>query len=223
MTKLSFILRYVAVAAVVLAGSCAAPVNDAENLLTDPAANHPITVEPHAAEISFAAPSPSAGLNPADAGRFGAFVADFLEKGSGAITVSVPAGPGAPDATAYFGEKLASLGVPRSRILVGSHAGADGQVKVGYVDYRARAEPCGNWSKNVAFTTSNEPMLNFGCATQHNIAAQVVEPHDFVSPRPMSDADAARRATVLGNYEKGKATAAEKTEEQSGKVSDVAK
>ena len=223
MSKMTNILRYACVAAVLLAGSCATPENN-DTLFADPVVNHPITVEPHYTEIGFAVPAPSAGLTPTDAARFGAFVADFLEKGNGAISVSVPDGPEAPDAISYFGEKLASLGVPRARILVGTHAAADQpNVKLGYMGYTAQVADCGDWSKSVVDTGSNEPMPNFGCATQHNIAAQVSDPRDLVTPRPATDADAARRAVALGNYEKGKPTAADKTEDQKAKVSDVGK
>jgi pilus assembly protein CpaD len=222
--QLMNLLRYASVAAVVLAGSCASPINDDGSRFADPAVNHPFAVEPQYIEIVFAAPSPAAGLNPADAGRFGAFVADFLEKGSGAISVSVPDGAGSDDTIAYFGEKLASLGVPRTRILVGSHAVAsDTRVKLGYMGYSARLEKCGDWSSDASGTASNEPMPNYGCATQHNIAAQVSDPRDLVEPRALSPADAARRATVMGKYEKGETTASTKTEDQSGKVSEIGK
>jgi pilus assembly protein CpaD len=56
---------------------------------------------------------------------------------------------------------------------------------------------------------------------QHNIAAQIAEPRDLVGPRPATPSDATRRNTVLDNYEKGKVTAAEKTQDQSVKVSGV--
>jgi pilus assembly protein CpaD len=113
--------------------------------------------------------------------------------------------------------------VPRARILVGTHeaAGGDALVEIGYVGYVAQSDPCGDWSKDLAETASNQSAPNFGCAVQHNIAAMVADPRDLVQPRPSTDADAVRRNTVLGNYEKGKVTAAEKTQDQSAKVSDV--
>ena len=44
MTKMTDILRYACVAAVLLAGSCAGPMNQ-DTLSNDGAVNHPITVE----------------------------------------------------------------------------------------------------------------------------------------------------------------------------------
>ncbi|MGA7676030.1 MAG: CpaD family pilus assembly protein [Rhizomicrobium sp.] len=215
-------LRYVAVAAVLLAGSCAAPMNQ-DTLSNDGAVNHPISVEAHYTAIKLPFSAPDEGLLPEDAARFDQFVADYLERGSGSISVSAPAGADASAAIGYFAERLASLGVPRSRILVGTReaSGADTQVEIGYVGYVARTDPCGDWSKDLAETASNQSAPNFGCAVQHNIAAMVADPRDLVTPRPTTDGDATRRNTVVGNYEKGKVTSAEKTSDQSAKVSDV--
>lgn len=219
MTKSVEVLRASAVALVLLAGSCASPTDDARVRFADPAVNHPITVEPHAFSVTFATPSLAAGLAPADSARLGALVADYLAKGDGAISVSVPEGPTSAALIAYFGEKLASLGVPRARILV--RAIATDKIVVGYMGYAAKLEPCGDWSEDVSAVGSNQTMANFGCAVRRNIAAQVANPQDFVAMRPQDAPDAQRRADVIGKYEAGKPTAAEKTHDQSGKVSDV--
>ena len=217
--RIADFVRYASVAVVLLSGSCAAPTAGS---FADPTANHPIAVEPHYAEAEFAVPSPSAGLNPSDASRFGGFVADFLEKGKSQISISVPDGPDATDAIAFFGEKLASLGVPRSRILVGTHtAEASPRVKIGYVDYTTRLEQCGDWSKDVSYTVSNTSMPNFGCATQHNIAVQVENTHDLAVPRPADEADAARRADVVGKYEKGTSPATQTSGNQGTKIPNI--
>ncbi len=87
----------------------------------------------------------------------------------------------------------------------------------------AQPEPCGESWENVEMSFENRPMKNFGCAVQHNIAAQAADPRDLERPRPETERDAARRASVMGKYEKGEVTSAAKTEDQSGKVSDVGK
>lgn len=43
---------------------------------------------------------------------------------------------------------------------------------------------------------------DFGCSTQNNFAAQLANPDDLMRPRPMDEANAERRATVLENYVK---------------------
>lgn len=221
MVCLKDVLRIAAVGAVLLAGSCASP--EEHGSMADPAVNHPISVEPHFATIKVSFSAPQAGLLPDDAQRFDGFVAEYLSRGSGSISVSAPQGPDASAALAYFGARLFEMGVPRSRILVGTHDGADPRVEIGFIAYTARTDACGDWSDNVALTYDNRPMKNFGCAVQKNIAAQVADPRDLIEMRPTDPSDAARRATVLDAYEKGKPTAAEKSKDQSGAVSEVDK
>lgn len=225
MTGMKDFLRFGAMAAVLLAGSCAAPINNA-NITADGEANHPITVAPsyHSIKVSFAADNQ--GLLPEDSARLDAFVTEYMTRGNGAISVSVPGGPGAATSIHYFGERLADMGVARSSILVGTHdvaANKDGRVEIGYVGYVAHTDACGDWSQDASDESSNLPMPDFGCSVQHNIAAMVADPRDLVSERPLGTADATRRSVMMGKYEKGEPTAANKTEQQSGAVADVNK
>src|SRR5271155_1899293 len=88
----SNILRAVSVAAVLLAGSCAAPTNDA-TVFADGSRNHPITVAPHYQSIHLAFSDSSAGLSPEDGTQFASFVEQYLTRGDGAISISAPRGP----------------------------------------------------------------------------------------------------------------------------------
>lgn len=215
-------MRAAAIAAVLLAGSCAAPFNDGSGLVADPDVNHPIVVDaaPKAIHLSFSAAD--AGLMPEDAARFDAFVDQYEAGGSGVINVTAPSGPTSQQTLSYFGERLAAAGVPRSRIMVGTRDDGDPRVELSYTGYSASVEDCGSWgAQQASDTASNLPMQNFGCAVQHNIAAQVENPRDLVEPRPLGPSDAMRRATVMGNYEKGVPTAATKNADQSVAVSDV--
>lgn len=221
-TVRSNVLRAVSVAAVLLAGSCAAPTNDA-TVFADGMRNHPITVAPHYQSIHLAFSDSSAGLSPEDGTQFASFVEQYLTRGDGAISISAPRGPNSAAAIAYFGEQLARMGVPRPRILVGTHdAGSgDGRVEIGYIVYGARTDTCGNWTQDAGDTADNLPMPDFGCSVQHNIAAMVADPRDLVAPRGMDAGDATRRETVVGTYEKAQATAAQKSPDQSAAVSSV--
>jgi len=223
MTTKNF-LRFASLAAVLLAGSCAAPQNDGTGLVADGEANHPIAVEPTSQVMTLAFAGPDAGLAARDDEHLGAYVANYMQHGNGSISVSVPQGPGSADAITWFGEHLAEMGVPRSHILVGTHDG--GGVELSYIAYVARTDQCGDWSVNVADTASNQPPPGFGCSVQHNIAAELADPRDLLQPRGMTAADAARRETVVGKYEKGEITQADKNKtdkinEQSGAESDV--
>jgi len=222
MTVMKNVLRAASLVAVILAGSCAAPFNDGSGLMNDPAVNHPITVEPHFTSIKLSFSAPQAGLLPDDTARLDAFVADYLSRGSGSISVSAASGPEATAALEYFGQRLFSMGVQRSRILVGTHEG-DPRVEIGFIAYSAHTDECGDWSDNAADTADNRPTKNFGCANQKNVAAQIADPRDLVEMRPSDPADATRRAVVLDNYEKGKVTAADKSDAQSGAVSEIGK
>jgi pilus assembly protein CpaD len=217
-------LRFASLAAVLLAGSCAQPGDINAPLASySPTENYPIQVVPGSQSLHVSYEGQGAGLSPEDSAAFGAFVAEYQAHGNGAISVSVPQGPAEQSEISYFGERLFALGVDRSRILVGTHqvANGDGRVEVNFMAYKAETKPCGDWSVDVAEDAENTPMPNFGCAVQQNIAAMVSDPRDLVAPRPMTSADALRRATVTSNYEKGQSTAAQQTPQQSGAVSDI--
>ena len=207
----SHMMRFAALAAVLLAGSCAAPTND-DVRFADPAASHPITVQPDYRAVKVSFPDGAAGLMPEDSAQLDGLVHDYMQSGNGAISVSVPDGPDSSRAISYFGERLVDMGVPRSRILVGARPLADGdrRVEISFVSYVAHTEPCGDWSADASETASNLPMPNFGCAVQHNVAAMVANPRDLDQPRGLGAADATRRAAVMGHYEKGEATQADK-------------
>lgn len=219
------LLKAAAIAAILMAGSCAAPVQNIDHAtMSDGAVNHPIAVEPSYRELKVEYAPAYAGLLPAEAPRFSAFVADYRAHGNGSISVSVPAGPPAAAAISYFAEAIAATGVPRDHILVSTHQaqGGDFRVDINYVAYEAHVDPCGDWSENLAYTADNLTPKNFGCSVQQNIAAMIADPRDLVRPRPLGgEQDGARTATILGKYEQGQIYTAEKRKgdlknEQSG-------
>lgn len=215
------ILRFASVLAVLVAGSCASDKDSQIGDFQDGTANHPITVEPSFRTLKLAY---AGTLSPDDASGLSAFVEDYLAHGNGAISVTAPSGPNSQHALIALGEEIVNLGVPRSRILVGTKdaADSDGRVEFGYISYEARADDCGDWSDDVAKTFDNKPMKNFGCSVQHNIAAQVADPRDLAESRTLEASDTTRRMQVLKNYEQATQTSAQKTKDQSGSVSDVA-
>lgn len=220
------VIRAAVIGAVLLAGSCAAPTNDNATLTADPDVNHPIVVEQSTKSLRVAFSAADAGLMPQDAARFDGFVSGYLASGGDAsISITVPNGPTAQQTITYFGERLASYGVPRSRILVGYRNDNDPRVELDYSSYAAHTDQCGNWSQ-ASDTSANQVMSDFGCSVQHNIAAQIDDPRDLIAPRAMSQADAVRRDVVMGHYQKGEPSQAVKktvdaTTEQSGVSSDV--
>src|SRR5215472_7777430 len=116
------LLRATSLAAFMLAGSCAAPSNEYNSpmIFADGTANHPITVEPSYRSVKVAYVEGTA-LSPEDSQQLSDFVDDYLSRGNGAVSISAPRGPDSRSAIEFFAERLAAMGVPRSRILVGTH------------------------------------------------------------------------------------------------------
>lgn len=207
--------------AVLVAGSCSSEV---ATFSSDGAENHPIVVEPSTNVVKLPFSAPEAGLMPEDSARFENFVDAYMNGGNGAISISAASGPDSSEAIAYFGERLAEMGVPRSRILVGTHdvTNGDRRVELSFVGLAAHVEACGNWSQNLAETNSNATAPDLGCSVQHNIAAMVSDPRDLVEARTLDQqSDQTQRNGVMNKYEQGKVFTADKrrkelSEEQSG-------
>jgi pilus assembly protein CpaD len=215
-------LRLFALCAVALGSCTSTPDRNPGMMMADGAANHPITVEPSYQSLKLAW-SPAEGLTQADNARFDAFVAAYRDHGNGSIAVSAPASPMAQGAVQYFAGRINAMGISRDKILVAAHDVADGdmRVEVNFVSYVASTEKCGDWSDDLSFTLTNSTPKNFGCSVQQNLAAMVADPRDLLGPRTMGEGDGSRAVTILGKYEQGQITAAEKrkndlSNEQSG-------
>jgi pilus assembly protein CpaD len=118
-----------------------------------------------------------------------------------------------------LGDRINELGISRDRILVATSSSA--QVEVNYISYQARSGACGDWSEDLFYTAENRTAQNLGCANQHNLAAMVADPRDLLGPRAMDGADAVRRQTIIGNYETGKVSGADKSSDQKVSITDV--
>ena len=91
---------------------------------------------------------------------------------------------------------------------------------VGFQRFVAQGPTCGEFG-NLARSAGNTPYDNFGCAIAANIAAQVANPEDLLTPRDMTPADAARRGTVMTKYRAGEPTSTAADKQASGQVSQV--
>ncbi|KPF44506.1 CpaD family pilus assembly protein [Rhizobium sp. G187] len=146
------------------------------------------------------------------------FAADYLAASTGTIQIQLP--HGSPNAGAAAGMRkqirnvLTTRGVQANRIIETSYpAGASGDaapVRLSYVAITAVTNPCGEWPEDLQNNTySNRNYHNFGCATQSNLAAQIANPMDLVTPRDAAPIDAARRSTVIGLYRSGEDTSSD--------------
>jgi pilus assembly protein CpaD len=221
------IIRAAALGAILVAGSCAVQ-NGADSIAEDGAVNHPISIEPSFRDIKLTFTGGQDGISADEAAKFDNFLADYRAHGNGSLGISAPNGAPSHAAITYFAERAAQTGISRDKILVSTHdaANGDARIDVSYITYSAHTDTCGDWSENLAFSIDNLTPKNFGCASQHKIAAMVADPRDLIGPRRMDTADAVRGGTVINAYEQGKVTQAEKkipdaSVEQSAPGSDV--
>lgn len=218
MTKLSLVLRACVATAALSLAACSTPASNGPEQAFDLDTRYPISVQPRM--MSLALPyNGQAALDQNTGGQLSRFAEDYLTHGSGSIGVSGPNNA----ASNLVVESLLEIGVVRTQIMVGPNTSgaANNDIRVTYIRYVAEVPPCGDWSTNLAITASNTRPPNFGCATQHNIAAMVADPRDLVAPDTSGQADAQRRLTILERYRAGEPTAAQRTDAQSAGVSTV--
>lgn len=174
------------------------------------------------------APAPyDSGLNPGDRAGVAQKMAIYARTGRGTMVVSYPRNSANEKAAAASLDDMramaASYGVSANAIQAAPYE-ASGQnrapVSIRFARLEAVIPKCGtNWA-SITETANNEAHPNFGCATNANLAAMVADPADLIEPGTMGPVDQARRQTVLETYRKGEATAAERSDSESGTFSD---
>jgi pilus assembly protein CpaD len=127
-------------------------------------------------------------LQPEQVNAVAGFARQSMSGGLTPVTIRRPAGGGA---SARVAEEVAGFmlqqGLPRSMIRMGTYpAPANAPLQLSYVKAYAHTKPCGDWSKDATDSSSNEPMPNFGCAVQANIAAMLANPEDLTGSRARS-------------------------------------
>lgn len=175
---------------------------------------HPITLSEaeHTLDIPIASGDSRLTVGVSDAIR--GFAATYASSSSGSILIMTPQGS-ANSVASYNARRqirsvLASAGVPARKIEETNYAasGSSAPIRLSYLAITAMTHPCGNWPEDLSNdTVANKNWQNFGCATQSNMAAQIANPMDLVTPRGMSPIDAERRSNVIGLYRKGENTA----------------
>ena len=163
------------------------------------------------------------GLSPNQRAALSALAGRFAHAGGDVIVVQAPAGNDPVAAEAAWGARAAlqQTGVPVERIRVESYYAPDPRAPVlaGFTTVQAHVPRCGASSDNLARVGPGQTPSNFGCAVNANLAAQIADPRDIVSPRPMTPADAGRRAVVFDNYRTGQPTSAPQEELVRSRVS----
>jgi pilus assembly protein CpaD len=165
-----------------------------------------------------------------------AFARTWRRDAAGGIMIDLPSGTSneaaAANALQQVRSILTNMGIPPRDIAVRPYRPNDPRtlatIRLNYPRMVASAGPCGMWPQDLGPTASrvdseNQEYWNFGCAAQHNLAAQVENPADLAQPRGEGPAYTPRRTTVIEKYRQGTGPATVYPNPNEGKISDVAK
>ena len=192
-------------------GACASGEPEAKAPIL-PTERYAIAVSPAPQELKLA--PHATGLSRTQAEALSGFVSDWMTASGGDITLKAPE-HGADPAGAYrtvtaARDYLISRGVEPGKVrIVGYEAGGDARapILVGYMRYHAAGPDCGQAWSDVTQVHDNQAYPEFGCAVTANIAAQIADPADLLTPRASAPVDAQRRQTVTDKYRQGGLTA----------------
>lgn len=191
---------------------------------------HPILLTEQAETLDLPVGSQAATLTDRAAGTVTAFAEEAVESGARSVTVLLPKGSANAIAAARVSRSIAQAlrrgGVSEAGIVYRGYPVADpsvdAPVRLAYPKMKAGLDhACGQWPEQITTTAKNVDYWNFGCATQANLAAMVVEPADLVTPRGATAASAARRQTIFRNYEAGKPTVSEQVLKHEGSITQL--
>jgi pilus assembly protein CpaD len=191
--------------------------------LVDPSQRHPIMVSQQPATTSIRVARGSQGLTPAQKSQ----VAQFLQRyratdaGNSKLVIHVPSGSpnesAAVHAVADVRRLISDYGFAESNVAIEPYhdrLDAGAPIRLSYLRFVAEPPECGQWPTNLADDRRNLPHPNFGCAQQHNLAAQIANPADLLGPRTMDPADQERRAVVFDKYRQGGFTRSERADDE---------
>ncbi|HEY7763892.1 MAG TPA: CpaD family pilus assembly protein [Aestuariivirgaceae bacterium] len=151
------------------------------------------------------------------------FAQQAVSTGASRVEIQSSSAPQSERVAEQAAEIMVANGVAPEAIVTRTGSGGRGGSVILTFDRKiAVTAECGDWPEDIAITYENTPPANFGCATQHNIAAVVANPEDFETPRTETPSDAMRRNQVFVDYRTPKSTATSVTESDTQTVSNVA-
>ncbi len=209
MTRSSLIVLASAVLLTAPLAACSGAAGSGPIPLT-PTSRFALQVEPGLDRVAFAVHE--TGLSENQTLALGDMVNRFASEGAPMLTVEAPSGddPVSSDIAWRIKGALEAQGVPPYQVRLVTYIAPDPRapVLVGFDTVRAAVPTCGTSWTNLGRTGANAGYANFGCAVNANLAAQIADPRDIVSPRAMTPGSAARRAVVFDKYRLGEPTAA---------------
>ena len=195
--------------------------------LVDANQRHPILVSQQPATLSIRVTGGAQGLSSAQVAQVSDFLARYraMDSGNSKLVIAVPSGSpnegAAMRAVAHMRQLIQEYGFSESTVAMQAYNGgrdATAPIRLAYLRYVAQGPECGHWPTNLANDPRALPYPNFGCAQQHNLAAQIANPADLLGPRTMGPSDAERRSVVIERYRQGKTTGADKSGEERAQV-----
>lgn len=196
---------------------------------------HPITLREGAHTVEVFLGRNLGGLTPSQRADVLAFAQAWRHDATSGIVIDVPhGGPtdrAAADTLREIDSIFAASGVPRRAVYLRRHRPSRtglASIKIKFSKLTAHAGPCGLWPHDLGpvadpVYNQNRPYWNFGCATQHNLAAMVDNPADIVQPRGAAPAYAARRSVAIHKYGQGENPSGTYNGYDKGKISDLGK
>lgn len=207
-----------------LAGCAQRPDGPLNYAPDDYRARHPIIVGEATQDLDILVASSETRLTHADLTRVQSFASRFRAARASVIRIQVPANTRNAQAAGLVARDMVRAlgreGVARSRVLLTSYdvetSGEAFPIRLSFNGLTAGLEhACGQWPADLGETYQNRNYENFGCASQANLAAQIADPRDLLGPRGMSEIDAERRTTVIGDYRQGRSTASDRSRTES--------
>ncbi len=168
-------------------------------------------------------------LSDADRARIRSFVGAYAQKGHGPLVMSLPAASSNPQlAVTAIAEARAiawEKGVRYDEIAGSAHGAGEAYAQpiiLAFQVYDAVAPACASKaSLDFSDVASNNNLPTLGCSVRTNLAAMIADPADLLGNRPLDAGYSARRAVILEKFRLGEPTAATRSAQESGAVSDA--
>ncbi|MEM6536556.1 MAG: CpaD family pilus assembly lipoprotein [Pseudomonadota bacterium] len=185
---------------------------------------HPISVDTQTVTLTLS-PSATGELSSLDTAKIRSFASTYLAKGHGPISFTSPNELRGEEPTfeAQVFQVFHDVGMRKDDILRTAYArtieGGNAYV-LSFTQYVATPSACGVWQGIRRNDYKNIRSPNFGCATQNNLAAMVVDPRDLIIPADQSAPDSAIRIRGVRAFRQGEDTATQRNENISVEVAE---
>ncbi|MHB2266641.1 CpaD family pilus assembly protein [Aliihoeflea sp. PC F10.4] len=170
--------------------------------------NHPIVIQEKQETIDV-----PVGVNDYDAtsiqrAALTGFMARYDTDAAPMVQILVPYGSANSAAAGRIASQFASQikrnGVPQNRVVTQHYQAppeAVAPIRLSYANMRAQvASDCGRWPEDMNARVDNKNWTNFGCSYQNNLAAQIANPADLITPRARTPIDAENRSNAIDQY-----------------------